>query len=45
MVAIGTRLGPVEKVINEKLIPVILGKARAASKLHRDLFAQAPGGP
>jgi hypothetical protein len=39
MAAIGTELGPVEKAINEKLIPAILGKASAASKLHRDLFA------
>ncbi len=39
MSAIGTELGSVEKAIHEELIPAILGKDSAVSKIHRDLFA------
>ena len=39
MAAIGTEMGPLEKAINEKLIPAILGTDSAVSELERSLFA------
>jgi hypothetical protein len=39
MAVIGTELDSVEKAINEKLIPAILGKDSAVSEPHRNLFA------